>query len=201
MGRIFPVLAMLFLSGCATSAVDRGEQLFSGCREVDVEATRRTGDYVCRDGETVREAFFGGNGRTCGTCHRPGDNFGLSVRSVEQLPRDHPLFVRVPGLEDPRKLRSDALIHVITSGIDEFRTSPKLTHLQKLCDESGRCTALGQLGDRTPDLCVFSIEAVQNHLTLDVERVPDRDFIAPTREQCDWLIAYMLSDRVAKPGR
>lgn len=145
----------------------------------------------------MEEALFGGNGRTCGSCHRPGDNFGLGIRSVERLPDEHPLFVDIPGLEDPERLRRDALIHVQAGAIDEFRTTPKLTHLKRICDEEGRCEALGQLGDRVDDLCTFSIQAVVNHMTKDIERVPGRDFRVPTRDECDWLIAYMLSDRVA----
>jgi hypothetical protein len=30
-----------------------------------------------------------------------------------------------------------------------------------------------------------------------VNRIPERDFKVPTREQCEWLVAYMLSDLVA----
>ena len=36
---------------------------------------------------------FKGNGRTCGTCHREEDNFGLSPNFIATLPADDPLFV------------------------------------------------------------------------------------------------------------
>src|SRR5262245_34901297 len=67
-----------------------------------------------------RELFFtetfDGNGRTCGTCHRAEDNFGLSTQFIATLPADDPLFVAetVPGLargfEAPRQMRTNGLI-------------------------------------------------------------------------------------------
>jgi cytochrome c peroxidase len=36
---------------------------------------------------------FNGNGRTCGTCHKPADSFGLSPATVAALPTSDPLFV------------------------------------------------------------------------------------------------------------
>jgi hypothetical protein len=195
------VSAVLLVAGCAVSKIDRGQQLFTGCERLDADATRAKGSFVCKGDDLVGAAFFGGNGRTCGSCHRPGDNFGLSVDTVKKIPSHDPLFVNVRDLEDPRRLRRDALIHVVADGIDEFRTTPKLVHLKRLCDENGRCEALGQLGDRVPDLCMFSTEAVKNHLTKSVRRVQGQDFRNPTPEECEWLIAYMLSDRVANGGR
>lgn len=195
------VTAALLLASCSASKVDRGQQLFTGCQKLNLEATRETGSFVCKGDKLIAAALFDGNGRTCGTCHRPGDNFGLGIRTVKKLPPHDPLFVNVPGLEDSRRLRSDALIHVKTAGIDEFRTTPKLIHLQRQCDEEGRCDALGQLGDRVTDLCAFAMEAIGNHLTKSVKRRQGADFRLPTEEECDQLIAYMLSDRVAKGTR
>jgi len=183
--------------GCATSPERKGQQLFAGCRgEVDDEASLRTGLFVC-EGERD-PAPFGGTGRACGDCHVPGDNFGISVKRISTLPDDHPLFY--PGLdEDPQLLRNHGLVHVITpDGIDEFRQTPKLVHLQTACDDDGNCDALGLLGDRLPNLCVFSGQAIANHMAKTVERVPGEDFRPPTAEECDWLVAYMLSDLVAE---
>src|SRR5262245_21866230 len=36
---------------------------------------------------------FGGNGRTCGTCHREENNFSIDPAFIATLPRDDPLFV------------------------------------------------------------------------------------------------------------
>jgi len=190
------IVAALLFAACATSPERKGQRLFAGCPDgVDDAATLRTGLFVCAGKRDP--APFAGNGRACGDCHAPGDRFGMSVARIARLPRGHPLFFG--GLdEDPRLLREHGLVHVFVAGqIDDFRQTPKLTHLQKLCDEEGNCSAVGLLGDRVRNLCAFSIQAIQNHLAKTVGRVPGRDFRLPTQEECDALVAYMLSDLVA----
>ncbi len=188
---IFVVLAL----GCALSPVREGQRLFAGClNKVDDAATLDTGLFVCRGGRDPEP--FGGNGRSCGDCYVPSDNFGISTERIAALPHDHPFFF--PGLdEDPRLLRRHGLVHVIAPAVDEFRRTPKLVHLQAMCDENGNCDALGLLGDRVRNLCVFSIQAITNHLAKTVNRVPGRDFRVPTKEECEALVAYMVSDLVA----
>ena len=67
-----------------------------------------------------------------------------------------------------------------------------------MCDEDGNCDALGLLGDRVRNLCVFSIQAITNHMAKTVNRMPGEDFRVPTSEECEALVAYMLSDLVAE---
>jgi hypothetical protein len=190
------LISAAIVVGCAMSPERKGQRLFAGCRDgVDDQASLQTGLFVC-EGDREPEPF-GGNGRACGDCHVPGDNFGISVQRIATLPDEHLFFF--PGLdEDQRLLRNHGLVHVITpDGIDEFRQTPKLVHLQTACDGDGNCDALGLLGDRTPNLCVFSVQAITNHMAKTVERVPGKDFRLPTAEECEWLVAYMLSDLVA----
>jgi len=190
------VLVTALAAGCATSLERRGQLLFAGClNTVDDRATLRGGLFVCRGGRDPEP--FGGNGRACGDCHVPGDNFGISVERISTLPSDHPFFFG--GLdENQRLLKERGLVHVIVPGqIDEFRQTPKLVQLRTLCDKDGNCDALGLLGDRVRNLCVFSIQAITNHMAKTVERVPGKDFRPPTAEECKWLVAYMLSDLVA----
>ncbi len=199
--RVSLLLATALALACATSPERKGQQLFAGCvGEVDDEASLRTGLFVCEGGQRD-PAPFAGNGRACGDCHVPGDNFGMSPQRLRSLPDDHPFFF--PGLdEDQRLLRSHGLVRVITpDGIDEFRQTPKLVHLRKTCDDDGNCDALGLLGDRTPNLCAFSAQAIANHMARTVNRIPGADFRLPTAEECEWLTAYMLSDLVADPDR
>ena len=109
---------------------------------------------------------------------------------------DLPLFF--PNLDEDRQLlRRRGLFRVIVPGIiDEFRQSPKLVHLQSMCDDEGNCNSLGLLGDRVSNLCVFSIQAVSNHLAKAVNRIPGEHFRLPTSAECEALVAYMLSDLV-----
>ena len=182
--------------GCAASAVRTGQRLFAGCLDaVDDAATLERGVFVCEGDRNPKP--FGGNGRACGDCHVPGDDFAISLERIATLPDDHPLFF--PGLdEDPVLLRTHGLVHVVApGGLDEFRQIPKLVHLRTLCDDEGNCDALGLRGDRVRNLCAFSIQAVANHMARTVARVPGRDFRTPTKDECDALVAYMLSDLVA----
>jgi hypothetical protein len=95
-------------------------------------------------------------------------------------------------------LRKHGLVHaVVPPQIDEFRPTPTLVHLRALCDDDGNCDSLGLLGDRVRNLCVFSLQAVANHFAKTTARIPGRDFRPPTSEECETLIAYMLSDLVA----
>ena len=190
------LIPIALVVACATSPERKGQRLFAGCVDkVDDRATLNAGVFVC-EGDRDPEPF-GGNGRSCGDCHVPGDNFGISVERIAALPRDDPFFF--PGLdEDQELLREHGLVHVIApGGIDEFRQTPKLVHLQAICDEDGNCDALGLLGDRVRNLCAFSIQAVANHMAKSVNRVPGIDFRVPTREECEALVAYMVSDLVA----
>lgn len=192
---IFLVLVFPAVSSAQSSA-RKGQTLFAGCLDkVDDKKTLETGQFVC-EGERDPEPF-GGNGRSCGDCHMPGDNFGISTDRIATLDNDHPLFYR--GLdEDQELLRLYGLMRVIVPGqIDEFRQSPKLVHLQEQCDKRGNCDSLGLLGDRATNLCAFSIQAVSNHMAKTTRRIAGKDFRVPTDKECRWLVAYMLSDLVA----
>ncbi len=191
------LIAAIVIVGCATAPERVGQRLFAGCVDkVDDRASLANGMFVC-DGERD-PAPFGGNGRSCGDCHAPGDNFGISAARISALPTTHPIFV--VGLEEnPTLMREHGLFRVIAPGtVDEFRQSPKLVHLQAMCDKNGTCDSLGLLGDRVNNLCVFSIEAVRNHLSKTRNRVPGQDFRVPTSQECEALVAYMLSDLVAE---
>jgi hypothetical protein len=194
-------LLILTTTACISKQVRRGQRLFAGCPQgVDDKATLRSGEFVCKGAPDP--APFGGNGRSCGSCHVPGDRFGISVTRIATLPPTHPFLF--PGLdEDLVLLRSHGLVHVVDAdedGLNEFRQTPKLVQLQTLCGAFGHygiCETLGLLGDREKDLCQFSREAVANHMAKTVARVPGVDFRVPTSDECDDLIAYMLSDLVA----
>ncbi len=187
--KIVTMIVVLLLGACA-SQVDRGQRLFFNC---DVD--RAT--FQCKKG-SAGPAAFAGNGRTCATCHSPLDNFSISPTTIQGLPKTDPLFVDVPGLENSDNLLAFGLILVNAPGpIVEFRETPKLTHLRDLCSSSGKCGPLGLRGDRERDLCKFSNQAIANHLTKDIQRRPGVDFKTMTESECEAMVAYLLSERVA----
>lgn len=195
----FPMILLsltALVAACATPPERQGQRLFAGCvDEVDDRASLRSGLFVCKGKKDP--APFGGNGRACGDCHVPGDNFGISLARIDSLPRDHPFFFQ--GLdENPELLANQGLVHVVAAGIDDFRRTPKLVHLRRLCNDAGDCDSLGLMGDRVANLCVFSLQAITNHMSKSVDRMPGRDFRVPTAEECEALVAYMLSDLVAE---
>ncbi|MCX7097250.1 MAG: hypothetical protein NTV43_05015 [Methylococcales bacterium] len=75
---------------------------------------------------------FNGNGRTCGTCHRPDNNHTIDPVYIATLPKNDPLFVAetnpaLAGLENPKLLRQFGLILANADGFDKppvFRSVP-----------------------------------------------------------------------------
>lgn len=189
------MVAVLGISACVSSRVREGQRLFAGCMNgVDDRATLAAGVFVCKGKRDP--APFAGNGRACGTCHVPGDNFGLSVTRIASLPASDPLFF--PLDEDQDLLRAHGLVRVVAGTLDGFRATPKLIHLRRNCDRLGNCDTLGLLGDRVRNLDAFAIQAISNHLSQTTARVPGKDFRVPTARELRALTAYQVSTLVSK---
>jgi hypothetical protein len=161
--------------------------------------------------ERGREIFFAetfdGNGRTCGTCHRAEDNFGLSTQFIATLPPDDPLFVAetVPrlarGFEAPRQMRANGLIRENLDGFEDLdnkftlRGVPHVLAMRvSVASRDGPHTGWGgdgAPGDRT--LRSFAVGAVIQHFPRTTNRVAGVDFRLPTEEELDALEAFMLS--------
>lgn len=150
---------------------------------------------------------FAGNGRTCGTCHRPEDNFGLSPAFIARLPADDALFVAernsdlARNFENPRLTRAFALILENQDGFDDLgnnfnmRGIPHTLALRtSVASAAGPRTGWG--GDGAPgdgSLRSFAVGAVIQHFTRTLARVPGKDFRLPTEEELDALEAFQLS--------
>jgi cytochrome c peroxidase len=150
---------------------------------------------------------FAGNGRTCGTCHRAEDNFGLTPSFIATLPPDDPLFVGetnanlAQNFESPRLMREFGLILENQDGFDDLagnfnmRGVPHTLALAtSVASRDGPRT--GWAGDGAPgdgSLRAFSTGAVIQHFPLTLNRVPGVDFRLPTDQQLDDLEAFMLS--------
>lgn len=161
--------------------------------------------------ERGRQIFFnetfGGNGRTCGTCHRAEDNFGLSPAFIATLPQTDPLFVAetVPalarGFEAPKQMRANGLILENLDGFDDLdnkfvlRGVPHTLALKtSVASRDGPRTGWG--GDGAPGdgtVRAFSVGAVVQHFPKTLARVPGEDFRLPADDELDALEAFMLA--------
>jgi mono/diheme cytochrome c family protein len=158
-----------------------------------------------------REIFFNetfeGNGRTCGTCHRAEDNFGLTPNFIATLPPDDPLFVAetnpnlAENFENPRLMRAFGLILENQDGFDDLANNFNMrgiphTLAQRTSVDSRLGPQTGWSGDGAPgdgSLRAFSTGAVIQHFTLTTNRIAGVDFQLPNDQQLDDLEAFMLS--------
>ena len=150
---------------------------------------------------------FAGNGRTCGTCHRAEENFGLSPALIATLPDSDPLFVAerdaalVRNFENPRLMRELGLILENLDGFDDLdnqfvmRGVPHTLALRtSMASPTG--ARLGWSGDGSPgdgSLRSFAVGAVIQHFTKTTNRVAGVDFRLPTEAELDALEAFQLS--------
>ncbi|HYH46405.1 MAG TPA: hypothetical protein VEG34_12040, partial [Thermoanaerobaculia bacterium] len=207
--------SVLLLAGLAAAASGGGTRasspltplapLADEARRLVLQA-QRAGAVVTHEGEDLvaegEELFFNGtfegNGRTCGTCHRAEDAFGLSPASIAALPPSDLLFIaeldaNLAGLEHPPLLRSPR--GLILENIDGFtkppvfRNSPHLLNLAR--------TAPYGLSGEFGDLQTFSMGAVLQHFPKTLARQAGVDFRLPTAHELAALEAFMLS--IAQP--
>jgi cytochrome c peroxidase len=162
---------------------------------------------IARGRDLFFNETFSGNGRTCATCHRAEDNFGLSTAFIATLPQNDPLFVAetnpalAKGFEAPKQMRGAGLILENLDGFDDLaskfvlRGVPHTLALKtSVTGRDGPRTGWG--GDGAPGdgaLRGFSLGAVIQHFPKTLARVPGEDFRLPTDAELDALEAFMLS--------
>ena len=164
-------------------------------------------DAVARGERLFFEETFEGNGRTCGTCHRAEDNFGLTASFIATLPADDALFVAETNadlgssFENPRLMREFGMILENLDGFGDLAnrfTMRGIPHTLALGTSvnSAAGPRTGWSGDGAPgdgSLRSFSVGAVIQHFTKTLDRIPGVDFRLPTDEELDDLEAFMLS--------
>jgi len=150
---------------------------------------------------------FAGNGRTCGTCHRAEDNFGLTPAFIATLPATDPLFVAetnpelAANFENPRLMRPFGLI---LENLDGFADLPNVFTMRGIPHTLALATSVdsragprtGWSGDGAPgdgSLRSFATGAVIQHFPLTLNRVAGVDFRLPTDAELDDLAAFMRS--------
>jgi hypothetical protein len=174
----------------------------------DVETTD---PLVARGAQLFFHETFGGNGRTCGTCHRAENNLTIDPTFIATLPQSDPLFVAetnpaLAQLEDSSLLRSRGLILVNADGFDDPThkfVQRGVPHTLSLGLTNGIANArsgppdhrLGWSGDGGPGrgtLHDFSFGAIIQHFPKTLNRKPGVDFRIPTEEELDALEAFQL---------
>jgi hypothetical protein len=150
---------------------------------------------------------FQGNGRTCATCHRATDNFGLSPAFIATLPADDPLFVAESNanlqlnFENRRLMREFGMILENLNGFADLENNFNMrgiphTLALRVSVASAAGPRTGWSGDGAPgdgSLRSFATGAVIQHFTRSLDRVTNVDFRLPTDEELDALEAFMLS--------
>lgn len=168
-----------------------------------VALTTAQGDRILQGAELFFNERFGGNGRTCGTCHPADNNLTLDPGFIAMLPPDDPLFVAevspaLAGLENSRLLRQFGLI---LENLDGFEVVPvmrgvphTLAMARSVASSSGPRT--GWSGDGAPgdgSLRAFATGAVTQHFTKTLNRVPGVDFRLPSEAELDAMEAFTLA--------
>ena len=187
----------------ATLAIATSTLLVTACQTPPVDPI----SLVEKGEQIFLNETFEGNGRTCASCHRPTDNFGISPAFLATLPDDDPVFVAEtnPDLsanfENPRLMREIALILENQDGFDDLKNNFNMrgvphTLAMRSSIDSRAGPRTGWSGDGAPgdgSLRSFATGAVIQHFTKTINRVPGVDFRLPTDEELDALEAFQLS--------
>jgi cytochrome c peroxidase len=171
---------------------------------------------VAQGADLFFNGTFGGNGRTCGTCHPAENNFTIDPEFISQLPDDDPLFVGEtnPALgsnfEKSKLLRGLGLVLENADGMEDLdnkfvmRGVPHLEGLSRYLlpgNASDLSTVppnqrTGWGGDGAPGsgtLRDFATGAVVQHFTRSLNRTAGTDFRLPTDAELDAMEAFQLA--------
>ncbi len=162
---------------------------------------------------------FGGNGRTCGTCHPAENNFTIDRDFISTMDPMDPLFIAEfdPNLDSSQNgglmFEQPALMHyfgLILENLDGFDDlanrfvmravshtfAQKAQLLRPVVGQSPPKQRLGWSGDGSPGpgtLREFAVGAVTQHFPRTLNRVPGVDFVLPTSTELDALEAFQLA--------
>lgn len=180
--------------------------VLSGCAKPPLPASPQD-ELIARGRDLFFKETFGGNGRTCGTCHPASNNFTIDPAFIAKLPPTDPLFVAEfnpalrTGFENPRLMREFGLIRENLDGFGDLdktfvmRGVPHVLSMRVSID-GPQGPRTGWSGDGAPgdgSLRSFATGAVIQHFTKTLNRVPGVDFRLPTDAELDALEAFQFS--------
>lgn len=176
---------------------------------------------ICVGADLFFRDAFGGNGRSCGSCHTAQFDFTISPEFIASLAPDDPLFVaensqKLAQLERPDLLRGFGLILENVDGAEDptnkfvMRSVPHCFSLATsitpppIVDPMTGLTADGSTvppiqrtgwsGDGAPNpggLKQFQVGAITQHYTKSLDRIPGVDFKLPSDEQLDRIEDFL----------
>jgi hypothetical protein len=165
---------------------------------------------TCVGADLFFRAPFGGNGRTCATCHRVSNNLTIDPTFIATLPATDPLFVAetdpaLKDLEKPPEMHQFGLILENVDGLDAPRTKFVLRSVPHTLSLSTSVTRppgsanppaerTGWSGDGAPDsgaLRDFMTGAIRQHYTRTLARVSGTDFQPATDTELDHINQFM----------
>jgi len=168
---------------------------------------------VCIGARLFFDEKFGGNGRTCGSCHPVSNNFTIDRTFMQALPANDPLFVNenpnfpLAELETP-ELRSFGLVRENLDGFGDLAHKfvlRSVPHLFGLSTSIARDTTDGtsaSFAERTGwsgdgvtggTLRDFANGAIEQHFTKDLSRTPGTSFRRATATELDRLREFQLA--------
>jgi hypothetical protein len=168
---------------------------------------------ACVGAELFFREPFGGNGRTCASCHPAGNNFTIDAGFIATLPASDPLFIAendsaLENLEIPTLMRDFGLIleNVDDTSDPTVRfTMRSVPHCFSLDTSIAAQTTptdgttrppnerTGWSGDGAPnngELRDFQTGAVVQHYTKSLNRTPGSDFVLPTSTELDKIRVF-----------
>jgi hypothetical protein len=167
---------------------------------------------VCTGASIFFNETFGGNGRTCGSCHPVANNFTIDPNFVRSLPASDPLFVfervaELATLETPF-LRASAGILENVDGFEDLankRVVRSVPHTLSLATSIKRDAGDGTTnppiervgwsgdGPGNGSLREFTTAAVIQHFPTNLNRVPGSAFRLPEPQELDLTRTFQLN--------
>lgn len=168
---------------------------------------------VCVGARLFFDETFGGNGRTCGSCHPVGNDYTIDHSFVQALPASDPLFVHknpnfaLAELETP-ELDNLALVRENVDGFNDLAHKfvlRSVPHIFALATSTVRDTTdgtsstfserTGWSGDGVTGgaLRDFANGAIAQHFTKDLGRTPGTSFRLATPSELDRLSDFQRS--------
>jgi cytochrome c peroxidase len=216
--RVSAGLCLLLLSACSAAPEEAEVQKSAEVGQVHQALNFATASTICSQDPRVvlgevsqsvcvgAELFFrdefGGNGRSCGSCHPADNNYTIDPAFIAGLPSSDPLFVAeqpggVPGLERPDLMRDFGLILENVDGADApttkftMRSVPHCLSLSRsITAPAGTTTPplerTGWSSDGAPNqgrLEDFQTGAIFQHYTKSLDRNEGTDFIQATEDE------------------